>query len=120
MKEITIFTSGVSDGNPGPALIEVRLIDSDGATITEMTEAIGNATTVFAEYEAVMRGLQMAREQFQDETKKLKFDVRLTSEFVKKQLGGEQEIKEPGLVPHFIEIHNMRVSAFPNLTFSTV
>jgi ribonuclease HI len=41
----------------------------------------------------------------------------MDSELVQKQLNNEYQIKEPNLVPQFIEIHNMQVSLFPNVSF---
>ncbi len=116
METITIFTDGGSRGNPGPAAIGVYIADSKGAVVAEVAETIGNATNNFAEYQAVMRGLQHAKQIYGKKTKDMQFELKLDSELVKKQLNGEYQIKEPGLVPHFIEIHNLRVSSFPNLT----
>jgi len=120
MKTITIYTDGGSRGNPGPAAIGVQIVDASGAVLKEVSETIGNATNNFAEYQAVMRGLQTAKELFGKQTRDLQFEIRLDSELVKKQLNGEYQIKEPGLVPHFIEIHNLRVSSFPHLTLTHV
>lgn len=120
MKKITIYTDGGSRGNPGPAAIGAQIIDAKGTVVREVSETIGNATNNFAEYHAVMRGLQTAKEIFGKSTKEMEVEVRLDSELVKKQLNAEYQIKEPGLVPHFIEIHNLRVSSFPKLTFTHV
>jgi ribonuclease HI len=120
MQKITIFTDGGSRGNPGPAAIGVQLQDESGKVIKEVAETIGNATNNFAEYQAVMRGLQTAKELYGKKTKEMVFEIKLDSELVKKQLNSEYQIKEPGLVPHFIEIHNMRVASFPNLIFTHV
>jgi ribonuclease HI len=120
METITIYTDGGSRGNPGPSAIGVFICDQKGTMIKEVAEPIGNATNNFAEYQAVMRGLQVAKEHFGKKTKELQFELKLDSELVKKQLNGEYQIKEPGLVPHFIEIHNLRVSSFPNLTLTHV
>ncbi|MEK7462505.1 MAG: ribonuclease HI family protein [Patescibacteria group bacterium] len=120
MEIITIFTDGGSRGNPGPAAIGAQIVDAKGKVVREVSEAIGNATNNFAEYYAVVRGLEAAKEQFGKKTKELHFEIKLDSELVKKQLNGEYQIKEPGLVPHFILIHNLRVSSFPNLTLTHV
>lgn len=116
METITIFTTGVSLGNPGPSAIGVYLCDANGQMICEEAEVIGNATNTFAAYQAFMRGLQVAKEQFGEKTDELQFEIKLDSEFVSKQLNGETEINEPSLVPYFIAIHNLRISSFPNLT----
>lgn len=120
METITIYTDGGARGNPGPSAIGVQMLDTDGKVIKELSEKIGNATNNFAEYQAVMRGLQVATEHFGKRSKELNFVLKLDSELVQKQLSGEYQIKEPGLVPHFIEIHNMRVSSFPNIIFTHV
>jgi ribonuclease HI len=117
MKKITIFTDGASQGNPGPAAVGVQLVDARGAVTREVAESIGNAASHFAAYYAVIRGLQVAKEVYGKSTRSLQVEVKLGSDFVKKQLSGELQITEPGLVPFFIEIHNMRVASFPKLTF---
>lgn len=120
METITIFTDGDSRGNPGPAAIGVYILDVDQTVLVELVETIGNATNDFAEYQAAMRGLQLAIEHFGKKTTKLQFELKLDSELVAKQLNNEYQIKEPGLVPYFIEIHNMRVASFPNLRVTHV
>ena len=120
METITIFSDGGSRGNPGPAAVGAQMLDSSGKVLKEVSETIGNATNNFAEYHALMRGLQVAKEHFGKRTKEIHFELKLDSELVKKQLNGEYQIKEPGLVPYFIEIHNLRVSSFPNLTLTHV
>ena len=120
MKKITIFTDGGSRGNPGPAAVGVQIVDARGTVIKEVAETIGNATNNFAEYFAVVRGLQVAKEVFGKSTRQMQVEIKLDSELVKKQLNAEYQIKEPGLVPFFIEIHNMRVASFPNVTFTYI
>ncbi len=120
METITIFTEGGSRGNPGPAAVGVHIVDPKGLVLKELAETIGNATNNFAEYHAVMRGLQVAKELFGEKTMNMHFEVKLDSELVKKQLNNEYQIKEPGLVPYFIEVHNMRVSSFPNLILTHI
>ena len=64
-----------------------------------------------------MRALSEMKRVLGKKTKEVKVEVRLDSELVKKQLSGEYQIKEPSLVPQFIEIHNLRVSSFPHIHF---
>lgn len=120
MRKITIFTDGGSRGNPGPAAVGIQIVDARGTVVREVSETIGNATNNFAEYYAVMRGLQVAKEVFGKSTKDMQVEVKLDSELVKKQLNAEYQIKEPGLVPYFIEIHNMRIAFFPRLTYTHI
>ncbi|MBP9717487.1 MAG: ribonuclease HI family protein [Candidatus Pacebacteria bacterium] len=120
MEKVICYTDGGARGNPGPAGIGVYIIDEAGKVLTEVKQAIGNATNNFAEYNAVMLGLQTLKAKYGKKSKTTHFEIRLDSELVKKQLNGEYQIKEPGLVPMFIEIHNLRVSTFPHLTFTHV
>lgn len=120
METIIVYTDGGARGNPGPSAVGVHITKSNGEVVGEVKKAIGNATNNFAEYYAVMLALQTLKQMYGDETNKLNFEIRLGSELVKKQLNSEYQINEPGLIPMFIEIHNMRISSFPNLTLILV
>jgi ribonuclease HI len=120
MEKVICYTDGGARGNPGPAGIGVYITDEAGKLLAEVKQAIGNATNNFAEYNAVMFALQTLKAKYGKKTKTMKFEIRLDSELVKKQLNGEYQIKEPGLVPMFIEIHNLRVANFPHLILTHV
>lgn len=120
METIIVYTDGGARGNPGPAAIGVVVQDASGTVLKEVSETIGNATNNFAEYAAVARALEALKQHFGKKTKDMEFEIRLDSELVKKQLNSEYQIKEPGLVPMFIEIHNARVASFPHLTLTHV
>lgn len=116
MKKITIYTSGVSKGNPGSAAVGVQVVDARGSVVREVAQAIGNANSTFAAYHAALQGLQIARDVFGKSTKELFVELHLDNDRVKKQLNAELPITEPGFVPYFIEIHNLTVAHFPRLT----
>lgn len=120
MEKIICYTDGGARGNPGPAAIGVYITDEAGAVLGEVGQAIGNSTNNYAEYHAVMIGLETVKQLLGEETKNTMVEIRLDSELVKKQLNAEYQIKEPGLVPLFIAIHNLRVSSFPNLTLTQI
>lgn len=120
MEIIICYTGGVARGNPGPAAIGVYVIDKANIVLHKLAQTIGNSTDNFAEYNAVMVGLQTLIALFGPATKTTIIEVRLVSELVKKQLNAECQITDPGLVPMFIEIHNMRVESFPHLTLTQV
>jgi ribonuclease HI len=120
METIIAYTDGGARGNPGPAAAGVFITNSAGEKIREVKESLGNGTNNFAEYYGVMLALQTLKQIYGKKTKGMAFEIRLDSELVKKQLNNEYQIKEPGLVPMFIEIHNLRVSSFPNLTLTHV
>ena len=120
MQTITIHTDGGARGNPGPAAIGVYITDEGGTVVKEVKQSIGNSTNNFAEYHAVAVALETLKHLYGKATKSMQFDLKLDSELVKKQLNNEYQIKEPGLVPLFIQIHNLRVANFPHLTFTHV
>lgn len=120
MEKIIAYTDGGARGNPGPAAVGVYITDADGREITSVKETIGNATNNLAEYQGVLRALEELKSRYGKKTKELAVELRMDSELVKKQLNDEYQIKDPGLVPLFMEIHNLRVSHFPNLTYTHV
>lgn len=120
METVIAYTDGGARGNPGPAGIGVYILGPDGAVLKEHKEFIGNGTNNFAEYQAVARALELLKAHFGKRTKEMRIELRMDSELVKKQLAGEYQIKEPGLVPLFMAIHNLRVTNFPNIVFTHV
>lgn len=120
MEKIIAYTDGGSRGNPGPAAIGVYITDSSGAILKEVSETIGNATNNIAEYQAVLVAFQTLKQLFGKQLKEMQVEIRMDSELVQKQLSGQYQIKEPGLVPIFMEIHNMRVAHLPHVTFTHV
>ncbi len=120
METIICHTAGASKGNPGLSAIAVYITDERGGVIQEIAHSIGNATTAFASYNAVMVCLQTLQALYGTETKTLIFTITLDSELVAQHLNSEMPINDPGLVPMFIEIHNMRITSFPNLTITLI
>lgn len=120
MQSIVCFTNGGTRGNPGPAGIGVVIAEVSGAIIHEEARSIGNAISNFAEYFAVMTCLQLLQQHLKDASTTTDIEIKLDSELVQKQLSHEYQINEPGLIPMFIEIHNLRVAHFPKLRFTHI
>lgn len=120
MGTVTCYIGGRSVGNPGRAAIGAYITDESGSMMQEVAETIGNSTDTFAEYQAVLTGLQTLVSLLGAASKTTTVELRLVSELVRKQLNAELPIKEPGLVPLFIEIHNMRVESFPLVTLTPI
>jgi ribonuclease HI/probable phosphoglycerate mutase len=115
MEKVTIYTHGLSKGNPGPATVGVRILSSTGKVLHEGSEIIGNATDDYATYYAVVRGLQITVDLFGEKTKEMKFDLVVDNEVLQQQLNAKHQIKDVSLIGYFIEIYNLRVANFPNL-----
>jgi ribonuclease HI len=120
METILCSIAGDSRGNPGLGAIGISVTDQLGSMVCEEAKTIGNTTKHFAEYNAVMTALQTVLSVYGEGTKTKQFEMKLESELVKKQLNAEAQITDPGLVPMFIEIHNMRVVSFPHLKFTLI
>lgn len=120
MEKLVVYTDGGARGNPGPAAVGVHVEDESGQVLMEDSATIGNGTNNFAEYAAVLHALELLKRTYGAATKRMSFELRLDSELVKKQLNGEYQVKDPGLVPLFMQLHNLRVSHFPQLTFTHI
>ena len=120
-KTITLHTDGGARGNPGPAGAGAVIHDERGTTIKEASKYLGHATNNYAEYAAVVLGMEMIAKHFgKAQCKHINVVVKMDSELVCKQLNSEYQIKEPTLFPLFIQIHNLRVSTFPHVSFAHV
>lgn len=120
-EKIIIYTDGGSRNNPGPAGIGVVITKEDGTTIKEISRFLGKQTNNWAEYEAIITGLEEVKKMLgKDRAKETKIEVRADSELAVRQLSGLYQIKEETLFPQFIKIWNLRVAYFPNIIFTHV
>jgi len=119
--KIIIYTDGGSRNNPGLSGIGVVIVDENGKVLKEISKPLGIRTNNWAEYEAVIEGVQAVKRIFGKEQLQTKdIEVRADSELIIKQLRGEYKIKEETLFPQFIKMWNMRVSDFPNIVFTHI
>ncbi|WP_277554270.1 ribonuclease HI [Halobaculum limi] len=86
-----VYFDGASRGNPGPAAIGWAIVTGDGI-VSEGSERIPDTTNNKAEYAALIRALEAARDYGLDEV-----DVRGDSQLVVKQVRGEWNVNEPTL-----------------------
>lgn len=91
---MVLHVDGGARGNPGPAAIGVVVSDPAGNVIDEVAERIGVATNNVAEYRAVLRGLERARELGASEV-----EIVGDSELVARQLSGAYKVKHPAMKP---------------------
>ena len=89
-----MHVDGGARGNPGPAAIGVVISAADGEVLDELGETIGAATNNVAEYRALLRGVQRARELGAAE-----LELVNDSELVAKQLTGAYKVKHPAMRP---------------------
>jgi ribonuclease HI len=96
-----VYFDGASRGNPGPAAVGWAMVNSDGI-VAEGGERIGETTNNRAEYEALVRALEMARDYGFD-----RVDVRGDSELIVKQVTGEWSANDPGLQERRVRVHEL-------------
>lgn len=101
-KIIKIYTDGGARGNPGPAAIGLVIKDGNDNLLKEQAEYIGHATNNQAEYNALIKGLELAK-QF----KPAEVSCYLDSELVVKQMRREYRVKDRNLQPLFIKAWNL-------------
>lgn len=98
MKKGRVFSDGGARGNPGPAAIGVLVCNWEGQILKEYQGTIGEATNNIAEYRAVLKGLELAKEAGLDE-----IEYFVDSELVARQLAGIYRIKTPHLKDLYLQ-----------------
>jgi len=58
VKKIIIYTDGGARGNPGNAGAGAYIVDEDGCVLKQCSQPLGVQTNNFAEYQAVILGLE--------------------------------------------------------------
>lgn len=98
---VHLYFDGACRGNPGPSAIGYVLIDGDGI-VDEGGETIGRGTNNQAEYQALIRGLEVARQYGYEE-----IEIRGDSELIVKQVKGAWNTNDPELREHRIDVHEL-------------
>jgi ribonuclease HI len=98
MKRAVLYADGAARGNPGPAGAGAALIDEGGRVVAEAMRYIPHATNNFAEYTALIIGLEAARRHnVQD------LEIRMDSKLVVEQMNGKWKMKAANLRPLALE-----------------
>jgi len=109
----TMHIDGASRGNPGAAAYAVVLAQP-GLPVVEEADVIGKTTNNVAEYTALVRGLELARDLG---VKKLA--VFSDSELMVKQMNGEYKVKHPDMIPLYRNAKQLATS-FEALTLTHI
>src|SRR3989339_560999 len=102
MKTFFLYTDGGARGNPGPAAAGIVIKDETKKTIKAFGQYLGEQTNNFAEYTALILGLQEAK-KLGAETIHCFLDSLLVCE----QLNGRWKVKEPNLQKLFVQAWNL-------------
>ena len=119
-EKITIFTDGGSRNNPGIAGAGAAIFDGDGIELAGVSKFLGIKTNNWAEYEAVVLGLETARKIFGEKLSGMKVEIKMDSQLVQRQLKGEYKIKVATLKEQYIRVHNLIVKHFPDMKFTYI
>jgi ribonuclease HI len=95
---LVLHVDGGARGNPGPAAIGVVISAPDGQVLEELAETIGPATNNVAEYRALLRGLERARELGASE-----LEIIGDSELIARQVMGAYKVKHPSMKPLYAQ-----------------
>jgi ribonuclease HI len=104
-RTIRIFCDGGSRGNPGPAAVGAVVLDASAAPPTvlgSVSETIGIATNNVAEYQALIRALEVAAPFHAT-----RVEVRADSQLLIRQLEGRYKVKNQGLAPLFRRVREL-------------
>ncbi len=96
-----VYFDGACRGNPGPAAVGWAIVTSDGI-VAEGGETVGRTTNNQAEYEALIRALEAARDYGLDEV-----DVRGDSQLIVKQVRGEWNANDPELKEYRVRVRSL-------------
>lgn len=95
------YFDGASRGNPGPASVGYVLVNDSGI-VTEGGETIGTATNNQAEYKALIRAIEVARDYGFDDV-----HIRGDSELIVKQVRGEWDTNDPELRENRVRVREL-------------
>lgn len=111
MELFQLNTDGGARGNPGPAAIGAVLRDASGKIVATVKKTIGETTNNQAEYQAVIAGLQLAKDHGVSHLK-----VCADSELIVRQIRGQYKVKNAELQP--LRAEAVRLAAdFTEITF---
>jgi ribonuclease HI len=114
---ILIACDGGARGNPGPAAIGAVIYDTTTEPPTllrSISERIGEATNNVAEYQALVRALEVA-----EELAATRVHIRADSQLLIRQLAGEYRVKSAGLRPLFEQARS-RLAAYEHVELEHV
>ncbi len=101
-RRCSVYTDGGARGNPGPAAAAGVIIGAGGDVLAEVTDYLGVSTNNVAEYRALILTLRRALE-----LGCTRVTVKMDSELVVKQLGGQYRVKDEKMIPLHAEARRL-------------
>lgn len=103
LAELQVYSDGASRGNPGPAAIAVKIVDDNGVVLKRLSKFLGRRTNNEAEYEALILGLELARNFTRGCA-----HCFLDSELVVKQLNEEYQVRNARLGSLWLKVRKLQ------------
>lgn len=100
--QVIAYTDGASRGNPGPASVGIYITDTNGKSIQEVSEYLGEGTNNFAEYSAVIRALKLSIEHNVSNIL-----IRSDSELLVRQLNGAYKVKSKSIIGLYKKVREL-------------
>ncbi len=113
MKKLLIYTDGGSRGNPGPGAIAIMILD-DKKVILEHKEFIGHTTNNRAEYAAIIKAMELAKQHRAKE-----IVVFSDSQLAIRHLKGEWKVRKKELLPLFQKVKELE-NSFEKVSYNHV
>ncbi|MFB6291415.1 MAG: ribonuclease HI family protein [Candidatus Bipolaricaulia bacterium] len=111
-KVVDIYTDGASRGNPGDAAWAYVILDTGEEVVASQSGYIGTSTNNQAEYFAVIRALQRARE-----ITLRKVNIHSDSQLLVNQVTGKWKVKDSELQRLFQRVESLK-EQFEEVTFT--
>jgi len=119
--KIIIFTDGGARGNPGIAGAGAYITDGEGNCIKEAHRALGVRTNNWAEYEAVILGLETLKKLYgKEKLKELEIEIKMDSELVQRQLTGKYRVKDADLKLQYAKLCGIMGCDFSPIKFTHI
>lgn len=110
----TVYADGASRGNPGPAAIGAAILNPSGREVHTISQRIGTATNIEAEYRAAIVGLEAALALGATSV-----ELRLDSGLIVRQLQHRLRVRDPRLTPLFARAIDLR-RRFDSFSVTTI
>jgi ribonuclease HI len=111
---IFLFTDGGSKGNPGPGSIGIIICDASNNLLYEYSECIGHCTNNQAEYQALIKGLDLCAKY----TRK-RITAYCDSELIVKHMNGVYRLKNDELRKLYHQVRD-RERVFKSVVYQHV
>lgn len=105
--DIIMYTDGGARGNPGPAGAGAYITDGEGHVLAEVSVYLGEKTNNWAEYQAIILGLEKLHTLYGKELSDMHIVMRMDSELVMRQLHGIYKVKHSELKVQYKKVRDL-------------